>query len=135
MQKLVIEFLQKFENRSIKIARVNSILITKFINLQLFTLILSGFGVYCDLWRFSVLSPFIEKSVVVHNSTLWGFHLAPDKHGFPGKLTIIIDTKKLGNWSRVVKSTQTELLILHHILFYNNSIQTTVHINITFLFI
>ena len=35
---------QKFENRSIKIARVNSILITKYINLQLFTLILHGLG-------------------------------------------------------------------------------------------
>ena len=33
----MIEFLRKYENRSIKIARVNSILITKFINLQLFS--------------------------------------------------------------------------------------------------
>ena len=34
------EFLTKFENRSIKVARVNSILITKSINLLLFTLVL-----------------------------------------------------------------------------------------------
>ena len=36
----MVEFLRKFENRVIKIARVNSIFITKSINLQLFTLIL-----------------------------------------------------------------------------------------------
>ena len=36
----MIEFPRKFEKRGIKIDRVNSILITKSINLQLFTLIL-----------------------------------------------------------------------------------------------
>ena len=45
MRKWVIEFLRVFENGSIKIARVNSIIITKSINLQLFTLILDGFEV------------------------------------------------------------------------------------------
>ena len=60
----MIKFLRKFENRSIKIARVNSVLIIKSINLQFFTLILYGFGVRCDLRLFSVLSPFIEKSMV-----------------------------------------------------------------------
>ena len=45
----MVEFLRKFENRGIKIARVNSILITKSIDLQLFTLILSGVGVRCDV--------------------------------------------------------------------------------------
>ena len=30
----MVKFLWKFENRGIKIARVNSILITKYINLQ-----------------------------------------------------------------------------------------------------
>ena len=59
----MIEFLRKFENRGIKIARVNSILITKSINLQFLTLILYGVGVRCDLRRFFVLNPFIEKSV------------------------------------------------------------------------
>ena len=54
-----MEFLRKFENRSSKIARVNSILITKFINLELFTLILYGLG------YFSVLSPFTEKSMSI----------------------------------------------------------------------
>ena len=36
----MIEFLRKFEDRSIKIAGVNTILIIKYINLQLFTIIL-----------------------------------------------------------------------------------------------
>ena len=40
----MIEFLRKFETRSIKIARVNSILITKSINFQLFILILYCVG-------------------------------------------------------------------------------------------
>ena len=40
----MVEFLRKFENRFINIGRVNSILITKFIYLQLFTLILYGDG-------------------------------------------------------------------------------------------
>ena len=57
------EFSWKFKNRSIKITRVNSIIITKSINLQLFSLILYGLGVCCDVKRFSVLSPFIEKSI------------------------------------------------------------------------
>ena len=61
----MIEFDTKFDNRCIKIAQVNSILITKSINLQLFTLILYCFGVRCDHGRFSVLSPFIEKSMIV----------------------------------------------------------------------
>ena len=63
MRKWMIEFFKKFENRSTKIARVN-VIITKSINLQLFTLILHGLVVRCDLRRFSVLSPFIEKSMV-----------------------------------------------------------------------
>ena len=42
IQKRMVEFLRKLENCSIKIARVKSILITKSINLQLFTLILFG---------------------------------------------------------------------------------------------
>ena len=33
MRKSMVEILRKFENRSIKIARINSILIPKFINL------------------------------------------------------------------------------------------------------
>ena len=57
----MVEFLQKFQNRGIKIARVNSILITKSINLQKFTLILYGDEVCCDRRRFSVHSQFIEK--------------------------------------------------------------------------
>ena len=48
------EFLIKFENRGIKIARVNSIFITKSINLKLFTLILYGVGVPWDRRLFSL---------------------------------------------------------------------------------
>ena len=44
MQKLMIKFLRKFEKHGIKIARVNSIFITKSTNLQLFALILFGVG-------------------------------------------------------------------------------------------
>ena len=65
MRKSMIEVFRKSENRSIKIARVNSIIMTKSMNLQLFILILYGFGVRCDLRRFSVLSPFIEKSMLM----------------------------------------------------------------------
>ena len=42
MQKWMVEFLRKFEDRVIKIAVVNSILITKSLNLQLFTLMWYG---------------------------------------------------------------------------------------------
>ena len=43
----MIEFLRKFENRGIKIATVNSIRITKSINLLLFCTLL---GVRCDVY-------------------------------------------------------------------------------------
>ena len=45
----MVEFLGKFDNHGIKIVRVNSILITKSVNFQLFTLIFNGVGVRCDL--------------------------------------------------------------------------------------
>ena len=61
MRKWTVEFLRKFENRGTKFARGNSILITKSINLQLFTLILCGVGVCCDRRRFSVFSQFIKS--------------------------------------------------------------------------
>ena len=57
----MVEFLRKFVNRDTKINRVNSIIITESINLQLFTLMFYGVGVRCDRSRLSVLSPFIEK--------------------------------------------------------------------------
>ena len=47
LQKWMVEFLKNIENRSIKIARVNSILIIKSTNLRLFTLILYSVG---DRW-------------------------------------------------------------------------------------
>ena len=45
----MVEFLRKFENRTIKSGRDNSILSPKSINLQLFTLILYGVMVRCDV--------------------------------------------------------------------------------------
>ena len=45
----MVEFHIKFENRGIKIARLNSILIAKSVNLQLFTLILYGVWVCCEV--------------------------------------------------------------------------------------
>ena len=63
MRKWMIEFLRKFENRGIKINRVNSILITKSINSLLFPVILYGVAVRYARGRFSELSPFIEKSI------------------------------------------------------------------------
>ena len=62
MRKWMIEF----ETSRIEVAWVNSILITKPIDVQLFNLILYGYGVRCDLRRFSVLSPLIQKSIC-HN--------------------------------------------------------------------
>ena len=49
MRKWMVEFLSKFENRGSKIDRVNSILITNFITLQLFTLNLYGVALSCDV--------------------------------------------------------------------------------------
>ena len=69
----MIKFLRNFENRSIKIDRVNLILILKSINLVIY-FNLYGFGVRCDLRRFSVFSPFIEKSVVKVIKKVLHFH-------------------------------------------------------------
>ena len=53
----MFEFLRKFEDPGIKISRVNSILINFFfINLQLFTFILSCVGVRCDVDIFKLTS-------------------------------------------------------------------------------
>ena len=62
----MVEFRRKLENRGIKIAWVNSILISKSINLQLFTLILYVLGsvVMTSLNYPPVLSPFIGKSMI-----------------------------------------------------------------------
>ena len=66
----MIEFLKKIENSGIKIDPVISILITKSVILQLFTLILYGVGVRRGPSRFSVLSPFIEKSMITCSNCL-----------------------------------------------------------------
>ena len=60
----MVEFLKKFENRCIKIAGVNSILNSKSLNFQSFTLVLYGVGVRCGRRRFSVLCPLMEESMV-----------------------------------------------------------------------
>ena len=60
------EFLRKFKNRGIKITQVHSFLITKFINLLLFTSILYGVWVRCHRRRISLLSQFIEKFMDKH---------------------------------------------------------------------
>ena len=44
VRKWMVEFLRKFENRDIKIAQIDTILITKSITLHLFTLLLFGVG-------------------------------------------------------------------------------------------
>ena len=49
MRKWMVKFFKKFEKLGIKITRVNCIIITKYINLQLFTLILYGVVVRCDV--------------------------------------------------------------------------------------
>ena len=58
----MVKFLKTLENRGTKIAQVNSIVITKSVNLQLWTLISYGVGVRGDQRRFPVLSPFIENA-------------------------------------------------------------------------
>ena len=72
MQKWMVKFLRKLENhrrnnlRIIKMLELTRFdLVTKSINLQLFTLILYGVGVRCDRRQFLVHSPFIEKSMPV----------------------------------------------------------------------
>ena len=65
MRKWIVEFLRKFENRGIKIAPVNSILITKSINSQLFTLLLyMVLRVRCDIdiFKLTASAQSIEKS-------------------------------------------------------------------------
>ena len=64
MQKRMVEYLEQFENRGIKISRDNTNLITKSINLQLSTLILYGVGVRCDRRQFSVLMSIYREAYV-----------------------------------------------------------------------
>ena len=54
MRKWMVEFLRKFENSGIKIGRVSLLLITKSIDLHIFTLILFGVGVRCDVGIFKL---------------------------------------------------------------------------------
>ena len=65
MQKWMLEFPSQFENRGIKISRVDSIISP---NLSIyFTYCV---GVRCDRNRFSVHSPFIEKCMVTFKMNL-----------------------------------------------------------------
>ena len=61
----MVEFLRNFGNRSIKIARDNSVLITKSINLQLFALIFYGVGGSCevDIFKLTASAESIYREV------------------------------------------------------------------------
>ena len=63
----MVEFFRKFEYRSIKIAQVNSIRITKSVNLEFFNLILHCVLVRCDRRKICMLSPFIEYSILLYS--------------------------------------------------------------------
>ena len=52
----MVEFSREFENRRIEIARVNSIIIAKYIDFRLFTSFFGGVCASCDQCRFSMLS-------------------------------------------------------------------------------
>ena len=60
----MVEFIWKSDSRGIKIARVNSIRITKSIDLLRICKVLTV-EVRCDRGRYSVHSPFTEKSMLV----------------------------------------------------------------------
>ena len=64
IQKLMVEFSRKFENCGIKIARLDSILITKSINIQLFTSISNG--VRGPLWCWHLLTANAESILYIH---------------------------------------------------------------------
>ena len=69
----MVEFLRKFENSGIKIAGVNSILVTKSLNLQLYTLIL--YGVDVPSWSKIFRDQFIYREIYdnTYNNTWSGF--------------------------------------------------------------
>ena len=56
----MVEFLRKFESRCIKIARVNSIRITKSINLLLFCTVLEIRG-YVDIFKLTARAQSINR--------------------------------------------------------------------------
>ena len=67
----MVEFLRKFENRGIKIAQVNSIIITKSRNLQVFTIfcaVLGSVGIVGDFPDKSMYFP--KKCMKYVNFTL-----------------------------------------------------------------
>ena len=68
MRKWKVEFLTKFENPGIKIARVNSILITNSMDFQSFTLILHGARCDVDMFKLTVSAQSIYREV--YGSTL-----------------------------------------------------------------
>ena len=63
MLKWMFESLRQFENRGIKIARVNSIPINKSINSQLFTLILNGVRCDVDIFKLTASAQSINREV------------------------------------------------------------------------
>ena len=58
IQKWMVEFLGKFENRGVKIARITFILINKSINILLFTFIFYCVGVRCDVDIFTLTASY-----------------------------------------------------------------------------
>ena len=77
MRKLMVEFLRKFDNSGIKIAGVNSILITKSTNLQLFFF---NFGRCCgdrceDIFKLTVSALSINREVYGQSYVLVIKHL------------------------------------------------------------
>ena len=78
VRKCIVEFLSKSESRGIKIALINSIRITKAINLLEFCSV----GVGCHRGRFSLHSQFIEKPIVLFNASVHFVSWRQVLHGF-----------------------------------------------------
>ena len=76
------ESLRKFENRPIKISRVNSILlITKSIILQLIYLILYGSGVRCHvIFKLTASAQFINREVYARTILMSRFPILGEIH-------------------------------------------------------
>ena len=80
LRKWIVGFLRKFENRGIKIARVNPILITKYMNLQLYSLILYNAGARCDVDICKLIASTQSINIEV-SGTIYGIN-AKKQHNF-----------------------------------------------------
>ena len=68
MRKSMVEFFRKSEGRGDKIARVNSIRITKSINLLTFCTALHGVRCDVEIFKLPMHSPFVKKSICEYNN-------------------------------------------------------------------